>query len=544
MEQQTERKMTIWDYIRHIITMCFVLLCFFFIVGLDKLNVSSWFSLEKVFPGIEILIRTSEVSRFVAYQYNNIVISIRVLLVIAVALFLLSEYQRYINYNWTYARELNIAAILVSLFSSLIFVIEYVVIIGGKFSNKSLVVLFFVWNILLILRLGINLCNRSKVDSTAKVNRKLIIMVSLAGVIISLGCLFIVLLSSGDYIKYRRIMEKQGDALCEDVGYQMGNYASRNCIYANDSIYIVGYEKNDGEATGEFTIYKIDENGNHKVIHTTQALSRTRDCIGYYDGYLYINVTMVDGDNKEHRIIKISEENNTEEVFLSDDKCNYQFAIVDNMMYLYQGGDDEEPMDIMCVNLDEGNELKIYDQNIDRYRFSDNGIWLGRILYNQKNIAYFCYDMCCSNRWYSCERQFYGEYIYNYQHDSESDYIYWDDMLYRSKCSNQEEKEIIDNNVRKFNIYDGNIYYIRAGKQGYELWCAELEALDKHMISEFSYEEHFSSYSPDTYHSCTGLYMGDGYVVCDFGLNDVRERLIVNISDGTVENAIFDSNLQ
>ncbi len=545
MEQQTERKNTVWDYTRHIITMCFVLFCVFFIAEIDRAYVKSWFSAEEIFPGIELRLRTAEVSYFINNIYETIVIGIRVLLLLGIILFLLSEYQRYINNNALYARKLNIAAILLCLFASLIFVIDYIVIIGGRFLNSTATIVFFVWNILLLLRLVIIFFVPTKIDNTAKTNKKVIIGLSLAGVIFSLGCLIFVLVWSGDYIKYRKTMNNQGDALCEDVGYQMGNYTSRNCIYANGSIYIVGYEKKEGEPTGKFTLYKIDENGNHKAIYTTRAFSLTRACIGYYDGYLYINITIVDGDNKEHRIIKISEEDNTEEVFLSDDKCNYQFAIVDNMMYLYQGADDkEEPMDIMCVNLDEGNELKIYDQNISRYYFYDNGLWIGRILYNQKNISYLCDDMCCSNRWYSCERQFYGEYIYNYRHDSESDYFYWDDMLYRSKCSNQEEKEIIDKNVRKFNIFDENIYYVKAGKDGYELWCAELKNLDKYMISEFSYDEHFPNYSAENYYSCTGLYVGEEFIVCDFGLDDVEERIIVDLSDGIAKNIMFDSDIQ
>ncbi|MBP3621525.1 MAG: hypothetical protein J6J16_07175 [Lachnospiraceae bacterium] len=539
---------TIISSIRFVIS---VLTCLFCLVIITRVNgdyIETLFNFDDIFQGVERSIRIDNISYFIGEHLESIFDGINLLLIMAILIFAIAEYESIILENILYGYKLHITGMIVCIFAYMIYFIDFIVIFGGEFVRASETVVFLVGLIFIILFFVFDLIVYFKIKSHLNIvkNKMLYYIIIFIGILSSFDFAIInVVANSGDYLKYRETMENQGSELSQTVEYQMGNYYAQNGVYGDGNIYIITDGQDIGREKNENIIFRIDENGYHEEIYSFFGYTDYDPYIGYYDGCLYIQVVKDDDSSNRVKIIKISVDEKKEETLIENNDYRYIFAVVENKLYYYVKN-KTEPITIMCFDLDN-NSQQVYDSGIDDFRL-DNGLWLGRFLYNQRNIAYFCEESCCyanSNDW--CMRQFYKNYIYNFSYDVNS-VNYYPDLLFREDITKDEgDNEVIDKYVQQFNIYNSTIYYVKGYEDNLELWSCAMDGTDKEYIATLDIEEPYIIYRDNgeefyKYHICNNMIVGEKYVVCDFGDigTNVDERIIVNLEGGTIEKIVFE----
>ncbi len=261
----------------------------------------------------------------------------------------------------------------------------------------------------------------------------------------------------------RQTIANQQTGYCEEIGYQIGNYANGNALYLDGKLYLTRYNPEiDADE-----ILSIDQNGNMEVFWTaTAGMKDIYNCLYHYDNYIYAVEYIVDS----YRLLRISIVDKTAETLLEDDYLSY-FGIRDNLL-LIKMWDEETKMYYICaydiskpITSESGY---IYDYNMWR-SILDWPYFVNHYLYG--NTSYHSYGsdkypgMCIGD-------DFYG--IFNRIGVGGPVYLQTPDIEF-------ENSTVIDDMALQLNIFDNAIYYINDYKT-YEVYTCDLSGAEKTLI--------------------------------------------------------------
>ncbi len=424
-----------------------------------------------------------------------------------------------------------------------IFFSYIVIVIGDSYMNWQGMEWLFLIEIMLGIILSIHsfISFKNTHDEFIQVKRGTKIVAYLVVGILIVGTLVYFGIGIGkDYaevLEVKKLIKNQRQEKAQDIEHQMGNYSTGAAVYVDGDLYLL--DKGD-------SISKIDEQGKKETIY--QALEGVDIQVRglYYNkGYLYYCV--IDGDL--YKIVRTATEDGVTEDIITSGLPLY-FGIVEDELYYIEltdlnhfkknarelGVDDAEK--VYCLDLNGDINVanaKVYDKSV--YLEYSHAYWLTRYLYNN------CYEY-----WKTCEND---DYIRPVEQPYSDGVFYLgtdsleDGSLYKIvRRDGQKEYgdlmwrwNTIDKEVCAYNIFDGEIYYMRENTDGtYELWSCDTEGENKNLISTISIKDRYDYSSGNEY--CTRIYLSENYVVCDFAAYPVGytvdERYVIRISDGEI----------
>ncbi|MBQ8318973.1 MAG: hypothetical protein IJX85_11565 [Lachnospiraceae bacterium] len=408
---------------------------------------------------------------------------------------------------------------------------------GGKLTSNGYVVATYA--IIVIIAIVIAVFNiikfKGKKDVYASEKKLLKIGPMVLILLASIGAFIYPVISLADeYIEVneiRQLVENHPEEYREDVEDQMGNYAMGIAFSYEEEIYILDKIKNEN---GGYGVFKIDENGNYDLIWSVDGTG-IMDRLVVHDGYMYVCIN--DGSNNEKKasIVRCAIGDTNQEVVVSFNGM-VDFGISDNQLMYYEILDNSGNLDdyesVYTVDLekpfDDTNKV-LYDKGI-LYNHFDRDSWMNIVLYNKHDDYY----------------RYYGKYSQSYENSS----YYITDERQLVKCvysaeadgkldDSDEYYHAIDSNVYAYNIYEGRIYYVKAAndREGHviysdnEVWSCGLSGENKKMIGAITAK---SDEGNGEYYVCSGIYVTDDYVVCDFDRSGdyASERYMMRKSGG------------
>ena len=353
-----------------------------------------------------------------------------------------------------------------------------------------------------LLLLGIAVCvwgiffNKNKGEGRTKKWIPILIDSAIAIVIvISMATPFYVLNEEHKSVnELRQLVENQPDGYDENIGYQISNYCHGGAVYADDKLYINRYNT----ATESSEIWSIDKDGNLTMLWNN-PLQKTHFSVGlyYYDGHLYAKAS----ENGITKLIRISVSDGSTEVLYECDSSTdiHNFGIKDDQILL-AWCDEDFNIEIYSYPVNGSisrEEGALYDSGI--YNTYTNQTFVNRYLYNNQSDFTLSFG---SNEWpyASIEDSVYNIVYYG------GDTNFCGSLVKETLVYNSEEpiqKTAIDSNVWCYNIYDGEIFYIK-GEDTFEAWRCDPDGENKELIGTLPYGK---------YDSCYNLYMAEEYMV-------------------------------
>ena len=371
-------------------------------------------------------------------------------------------------------------------------------------------------------------------EFVGKTDIRIIVTVSTTVVVAGFMLIPVFVKHYSDYQKlngYRALIDKQIKGYDEEVGYQIGNYYSGEAVYAEGKLFLVRTTHPD---SGKFTsdICSVDQNGNCELVWKEKENSLI-DCMGYYDGYLY--VSFFASGEYDMKLVRISTTDGTEEILI-ESTDDFLFGIADGKLFYEVHGEDEtgEPAfgdagkcavyycdlngEIVLENAvlyDDGFDCSDinHDTFVTRYLYRDSSlvvhsmVWLGDDINASQSYEGVFYWIDCE--WYRTPAELIWK-TYPYGIDRESAVI-------------DSESEVIESNVVNFNIFDSKIYYILLNEEEYyEAWCCDLDGQNKTFIGTIG----------DSESRCSKLSVADGYMVIEMSDN---QGYLMQLDDGSIQ---------
>ena len=311
----------------------------------------------------------------------------------------------------------------------------------------------------------------------------------------------------------RETIANQQTGYCEEVSYQIGNYANGNALYLDGKLYLT---KHNPQIDAD-EILSIDESGNVEVFRTAPEEAKDfSSCLYHYDGYIYALAYSPD----TNQLLRISVADKTAEPLLENENYSY-FGIRDNLLLIKRW------------------DLETSIQYIDAYDLSkpvtkengyvyDYNTWLSIL-----DWPYFVNSYLYGNTSY----RHYGSDRYPGMCVGDNMYLNLSQLgIDGTLCIQTPETDFydgtaIDDKVLELNIFDDAIYYIKFGAdyEDYEVYTCDLSGEEKTLIGTMP-RELFTSY-------CYNLSVAEDFVVI-YGEDketDERTAYLMWLDDGSYE---------
>ncbi len=324
-----------------------------------------------------------------------------------------------------------------------------------------------------------------------------------------------------EILYYLEFVDSKKEDYDEEIGYQIGNYCKEDALYVEGKLYIRGVE-NDSYAS----IYTIDDVGNYELFWKCDERAVNISAMYYYDSYIYVAIYLLDDEELPYRFIRISMVDGEEELLLSESSeiLDALYGISGNRLYYYiYSRDKVENKKVYYINLDgeiSKENAVLYDDGVDYSGFSyfDNK-WVCGYIYNQRETRTARNMQTYQGNAYWLYYDYYGKEYF--------------EILDKK---NNDHNVLIDTDVEQYNIFDGQIYYIKKSDECYEIWRCDLAGENKTVIGTVS-PKNMTYNNTIENEKCIDLYLADGYMVIDFndGNGTVDERYIKWLDDGSVK---------
>lgn len=407
---------------------------------------------------------------------------------------------------------------------------------GGKLTSSGYMVATYVIVVIIAIALAvfnvIKFKDKKDIYASEKKFLKTVPMVLI--LLASIGAFIYPIINlADDYIEVneiRQLIESHPEEYREDVGDQMGNYAMGKAFSYGKKLYIVDEIRNED---GCYGVYRIDREGNCDLVWRIESKGIVNRLV-VHDGYMYVSINEQSNGERKAYILRSGGGDNLEVVVSFNGMVD--FGIYDNQLMYYEFLDRSGNMDdygtVYTVDLekpfDDSNKV-LYDKKIT-FRLIDRESWMNILLYNKHDDYNRYYDEFPqsyeNSTLYINERR---DLIKNVYPAEPVDGTY--DSDYYSHA--------IDSNVYAFNIYDDIIYYVKAAddREGHviysdnEVWSCRLNGENKKMIGVIPAK---SDEEKGEYYVCSGIYVTDDYVVCDFDRSGdyISERYMIRKAGG------------
>lgn len=422
-------------------------------------------------------------------------------------------------------------------FIGLYFPIANMIIGGGKLVSSGYMVAAYVIVVIITIALAVLNIIKFKDKKDVYASEKKLLKTVPMGLILlaSIGAFIYPVISLADeYIEVneiRQLVENHPEEYREDVGDQMGNYAMGKAFSYGNKLYIVDEIRNEN---GCYGVYRIDREGNYDLVWRIEG-SGDVDRLVVYDGYMYVSVNDQSDKERKAYILRCGIGSTNQEVVVSFNGM-VDFGISDNQLmyyeFVYNSGDLDNYASVYTVDLektfDDTNKV-LYDKEI-LYNHFEHESWMNVVLYNKHDDYY----------------KYYGKFPQSYENSS----YYISDKRQLVKCVYTPETDgklddsekyyhDIDSNVYAYNIYEGRIYYVKAAddREGHvifsdnEVWSCGLSGENKKKIGVITAK---SDEEKGEYYVCSGIYVTDDYVVCDFERSSdyASERYMIRKTGG------------
>lgn len=264
----------------------------------------------------------------------------------------------------------------------------------------------------------------------------------------------------------RQTIANQQTGYCEEVSYQIGNYANGNALYLDGKLYLT---KHNPEIDAD-EILSIDQSGNVEVFWT--APKETKDilsCLYSYDGYIYALAYSPDTD----QLLRISAADKTVESLLEGERYSY-FGIRDNLLLIKRWDKETSIQYIDAYDLSK----PVTEENGYVY---DYNTWLS-ILDWPYFVNYYLYGNT-SYHSYGSDR-YPGMCVGNNIYRNLSRLGIGDTLCIQTPETDFNDGTPIDDEVLELNIFDNIIYYIKFSDDygDYEVYTCDLSGEEKTLI--------------------------------------------------------------
>ncbi len=348
---------------------------------------------------------------------------------------------------------------------------------------------------------------------------------------------------------YRDLISEQRTGYDEEIEYQIGNYCgeswlAESSVYVDDRLYLVDSiqtKDKDGNDLYNDRIYAVDADENYELVYEAENDTADIKTIYYYDRYIYAYAYY--RDSEQSCIIRISVDDGGVETIFSMDGA-FTYGIADGKLFYYveseyiEGSSERIYHDeVYYIDLSEESTFDnpvLYDDGVFR-EYSRGWVWFSKYVYNQSVDFYypvsFAYKEVCP----------YQGSIYQLEEIPNPEHYGYTYVALKKYSYNEDEvlgydETIIDTYVYSYNIFDGQIYYVKymSDAEEYQIWNCDMSGENKTMLSAISAAD--IKKGRDNI-SCRKLHMGDDFMIIDFGNGNVKscERYILWLEDGRIE---------